>query len=198
MKQSPGPAAPKNPGEEVSVAVASVENGPRIVVPTDPPDTDGLGAIDAPVPPAEVLARLSRESKRGRLAGFRLLGPGVASMTAFGGIYDHELILRASDRGEGARLEFELRLMRKMPTIAVAIIVLMVFPGLQLTDSMLCSYFSWYTIETWWWYMPLTILTLPFMWKQFTASRAAARQDAAATVAKIRRLVHNGGTEGQG
>ncbi|MBL8745482.1 MAG: hypothetical protein JNK58_03905 [Phycisphaerae bacterium] len=138
--------------------------------------------------PEQVIARLARESKRGRLAGFRLL-PGGAAVTAFGGIYDYDLIIHPRPNDTGSRIEFEMRLLRKVPIIAVLLLVFTIVPGLQLTDSMLSIYFSWYTIETWWWYLPLVALSIPLMWKQFRASQAEARRDAGATIEKLREVL---------
>jgi hypothetical protein len=143
---------------------------------------------------AEVLERLAKRSRNGRLAGFRRLegdaeGAGRFGVTAFGGVYDFELIGSIAAHHGGSRIEFEMRLMRKTPIIAAALIVFTVFPGLPLTHSMLSIYFSWYRIETWWWYLPLVVLTLPLMWKQFTASRAEACRDAVETIEKIERVL---------
>ena len=145
--------------------------------------------------PAQIVEKLGTRSKRGKLAGYELRrspsagGPAVIRLLAFGGIYDHELICTATAMndvaGEGTRMSFELRLLRKMPLIAIALLVISVFPGLPLMDSMLVSYFSWYTIETWWWYLPLVALTVPFMWKQYISGRSEARADAMATIDKL-------------
>jgi hypothetical protein len=125
-----------------------------------------------------------------------VIEPGrIAAVTAFGGVYDYDLLLHVRPRGTaGSSIDFEMRLLRKVPIIAVLLIVVSVFPGLQLTHSMLSIYFSWYTIDTWWWYLPLVALSLPFMWNQFKASRAEAHRDASVTIGKIETLLEMPGT----
>lgn len=142
--------------------------------------------------PARVIEALSTMSKRGRLAGYQTLrqpsssDPGGAyRVLAFGGIYDHEMLARVEPNGAGSRVEFKLRLLRKMPVIAVVLIVVSIFPGLQITDSMLKTYFSWYQFETAWWYIPLVVLTVPFMWKQYRDAVKAVRIDAAEVIRKM-------------
>lgn len=162
-----------------------------------------LPTLRTPLSPEAVLERLDRLSKRGKLPGFarvqQLRGPGTPSGAAFrvlvfGSPYDQELIAALAPEpaasgpasGPGATaLSFRLRLLRKTPTIMIGTIVLTLFPGLPLTDTMLKAYFDWYRIETWWWYVPLTVLTLPFMWRQFTASKRASRAEADQVIAKI-------------
>lgn len=154
-----------------------------------------LPSVASPLSPVQIIERLSRESKRGRLAGFRVIEPGnIAAVTAFGGVYDYDLLIHVSPCATGSRIAFEMHLLRKIPIIAVLLIVVSVFPGLQLTHSMLSIYFTWYTIDTWWWYLPLVALSLPFMWKQFKASRAEAHRDARVTIGKIEGLLTDQGT----
>lgn len=156
-----------------------------------------LRVVQSTLSPAQIIERLARESKRGRLAGFRALRPcadgtPAAAVTAFGGLYDYDLIIRprARDDGQaGSRVGFELRLLRKMPAVAILLFIFSIVPGLQLTHSMLSIYFSWYTIQTWWWYIPLVLLSAPLMWRQFKQSQAEARRDAGVTIGKIEGLL---------
>lgn len=158
------------------------------------PTADGFPVIDAAVAPSEVLARLLALAKRGKLAGYaalprhpRGLDGAAFRVSAFGQPYDREVIaLVAATPGGGSRLSFESRLLRKLPATVIVMTVLTIQPGLWLTDSMLKLYFSWYRIETWWWYLPLVLLSLPVLWKQFKRSEAAAREDALKVVEDIR------------
>jgi hypothetical protein len=154
--------------------------------------------LQSPLSSAEVVERLSRQSKKGKLPGFRLLhkpaserDEGAVRLLVFGGIYDHEMLVRVvpAASGVGSDLGMRVRLLRKMPAAAIAILVLTVFPGMYLTDSMLSTYFEWYTIETWWWYMPLVALMLPVMWKQYTQARAEAQREASELREKLGQLV---------
>lgn len=179
----------ENAAYDCSVSISSHRTPDEQATPIPTPSSN-LSFIETALPPAQVIDRLARESKRGRLAGFRSLGERSAAVTAFGGIYDYELIISPQSAGaSGSRVEFELRLLRKMPAIAIALFVVSIFPGLQLTHSMLSIYFSWYTIQTWWWYLPLVLLSAPLMWKQFRGSQAEARRDAEATIEKLRPLL---------
>lgn len=157
---------------------------------------DAPPVLRSPLPTREVVERLSRQSKKGKLPGFKLLrkptsdtDEGGVRLLVFGGIYDHEMLVRVVPAGAGAELLMRVRLLLKMPMAAIAILVLTVFPGMYLTDSMLSTYFEWYTIETWWWYMPLVLLMLPMMWKQYTQARAEAKREAAELCEKLAQLV---------
>jgi hypothetical protein len=200
MKHTPGPVAPERLVEIADVAVAvppesEMEDSPMRGSEASAFEKAALPSVESPLSPAKVIERLSRASKRGRLAGFRVIEPGkIAAVTAFGGVYDYDLLLRLRPRGTtGSSIDFEMRLLRKVPIIAVLLIVVSVFPGLQLTHSMLSIYFSWYTIDTWWWYLPLVALSLPFMWNQFKASRTEAHRDARVTIGKIETLLEKQG-----
>ncbi|MDX2115662.1 MAG: hypothetical protein SFZ24_08595 [Planctomycetota bacterium] len=146
--------------------------------------------IRSPLGGEALIDRLSKMSKRGKLAGFeRRPAEGGFRVLAFGGVYDYELVGRVSGEGSGSVVRFEMRVLKKMPIAAVVILVLTVFPGLPLTDSMLSTYFDWYRIETWWWYLPLVALMIPMMWKQYRASASAARVDGAEVIGKMAREV---------
>jgi hypothetical protein len=140
--------------------------------------------------PRAVMERLSKRAKMGKLAGFAA-EPGGMSFTILvsGGIYDHVLRGRVAAEGTGSRLTFELEILKKMPIAAVAVVVLTFFPGLYLTDSMLTTYFEWYRIETWWWYVPLGLLMIPVLWKQYRVGSAVARVDAGELIGVVAREV---------
>lgn len=174
-----------------------------------PRDSGGAGDFNAPplhtpLTPNEVVERVGKRSKAGKLAGYTLITPASADgatvrVLAFGGIYDHELICAVTPGpggtggsggpggpGGGSTIAFDLRVLRKMPIIAAVMIIVTIFPGLPLTHSMLSLYFDWYTIQTWWWYMPLVVLMLPMMWKQYKMARREALQHAQETIGKLR------------
>lgn len=159
------------------------------------------GAAHAPLPvlrtPLSVDAavkRLDALSRQGKLAGFQSGSGGGGSVggvvfrtEAFAEPFDRELLASVQQAdANGATFEFRLRLLPKMPLIFAVVIVLSIWPGVWLTDSMLRTYFSWYTIETWWWYLPLTILPLlwyvPSVWKK---SKRMAHESALEVIAKM-------------
>lgn len=171
------------------------EHNPAVEAPTPPVGREhDLGTVESPHAPSEVLSRLLALAKRGKLAGYQA-GTGDASASVgttfrasiFGEPYDRELIGAVEPKaGGGSIIRLRSRLLRKLPAIMIAVFILTVQPGLWLTDSMLKVYFSWYRIETWWWYLPLVLLSAPVMWKQFKKSERTAAAEAALVVQAIR------------
>lgn len=139
-----------------------------------------LPTLEVPLPPAEVIQRLDKASRRGRLPGFEKGNGEVLFRTdAWGTPFDSDLMARCESTGEVTRLGFSVRLRRKLPAIYVVILAVTVWPGVIVTDSMLRLWFEWYNHLTqialfnvggfsWFtyaWYLPLTVLPLPWMWK---------------------------------
>ena len=157
-------------------------------------DTDGsqLPTIETRSAPAEVIEALTGMSKRGKLAGFEKRSATSAVAAAHGTPFDSDLLIEAHEREGGCRVAFEVRLRRRMPWIFVVVLVLAVWPGLPLTDSFLLG-FGWYErlmsgpVETWMWYLPLTIIPAPFAVRSaIRKSRVSAREHALETIERIR------------
>ncbi len=146
----------------------------------------------------QILAGLEALSKKGKLAGFergRTGGAGTpgeadARFAAHGHPFDGLVLVRATD----GRADFELFMPRKMPVIFGVILALTVWPGLPITDSFLYG-FVWYErlmgltgwLDTWVWYLPLTLLPAPFMLRSVVRkSRTAAMEHARETVERVR------------
>ncbi|MGP1345723.1 MAG: hypothetical protein ACTS3F_03535 [Phycisphaerales bacterium] len=169
--------------------------------------------VRSPMPPDGVVGALETASRRGKLPGFRSLPPppepGARRVCCdvFGSPYDRDLIitiLPARAHQEGARhadpaaptgstLRFESRLRRKFPAAVAIVMALAIWPGVWMTDSLLVSYFSWYPRAGWVtpaWYIPLTLLAIPALWKQYRKSESGAAVEAASVVDKIARLVN--------
>jgi len=153
---------------------------------TELPDIPTASDADA------VVAKLRNRSKRGKLPGFNgSPSEGVASVAAYGTPFDGTLFVHH----EPGRLRFQVRLNQKIPAIFAVILVLTVWPGMPLTDSFL-SNFLWYEkllakgLETWMWYVPTTILPLPFVWRTaIKKSRASIYAHAHETIEKLRPLL---------
>lgn len=136
-----------------------------------------------------VFAALSKMSKRGKLAGFEYNGgPGAAIADAHGTPFDSDLVIEYT-KGE---VQFSLQLRKKMPGIFMALLLVSVWPGLPLTDSFMFN-FEWYerlmgeSIQTWMWYLPLTVLPIPFVWKSaLKKSKASAHTHAVETIEMIK------------
>lgn len=153
---------------------------------TTPPEP--LSSIVTPLGDADILERVRALSRAGRLPGLRTGGPSgvLFRVDAFGWVFDYDLVgVRA-----GSEVRFGLEVQRLWPSLFILVCVLSVFPGVWLTDSMLSTYFSWYPREFWKtcaWYLPLTILPMPWAWSTaMKRSRLAADASARETIEKLR------------
>lgn len=141
----------------------------------------------------EVKERLRAMSKRGKLPGFDADEPaGLCSVAAHGTPFDSKLVIRH----DADKLSFQCELLPTMPRVFVLILIITIWPGLPLTEGFLVS-FDWYNglmnsigIETWHWYLPLTILPAPFAYRgAMKKSRSSAHESAVETVEKIRAVL---------
>ncbi len=153
---------------------------------TAPPDPgSSTTSLHANCPPAEVVTRLDQASRRGKLPGFRA-GPGAQSFSVrlMGEPFDRELLGQAAPAPQGATVSIRERVLILWPAVAAIFCIIAIWPGVWLTDSMLETYWPWLTrhVETWWWYIPLTAIPLPFalrtMWRKSAASAAEQRDKA--------------------
>lgn len=134
----------------------------------------------------EIERRAARLSERGKLPGYR---GGVAGAlfecAAFGNPFDYRLVARL----EGGELRFEARLRARMPAVFWAVMAFTVWPGVIFTDSLLNTWFGWYPNETWVtyaWYVPLTLLPLPWVHRRLMRrTRLAALVHAHEQIGKI-------------
>ena len=154
-----------------------------------------LPIIFSPLSGVEILARLDGAARRGKLPGFHKgQNDSLFHLADFGSPFESALDATAVPTGAGTSLSFELRLKPLMPWVFVACLVLSVWPGVWLTDSMLKTYFiSWYTMSFWWtcaWYMPLTVPFVPIaILQSLRRSRASAKHAAMELITKVRALV---------
>jgi hypothetical protein len=141
----------------------------------------------------EIKGRLLKLSKRGKLAGYEPSCPnGLAAVAAHGAPFDSKLVLHHRD-GE---VSFELKMIALMPQLFVALLIVTIWPGLPLTEVFLDS-FVWYTdfvaktgIETWHWYLPLTVLPAPFAFKgAIKKSKSSAYESAIETIEKLDKVL---------
>lgn len=139
-----------------------------------------------------VFAALSTMSKQGKLAGYQhLSGESSATADAHGNPFDSDLIVTYNDQSIG----FDLKMRSKLPIIFAVVLVLTVWPGLPLTDSFMFN-FAWYErlmgdkVQTWMWYLPFTILPIPFVWRSsMMKSQKSALGHAMETIEKIRAVL---------
>jgi hypothetical protein len=140
------------------------------------------------LPPEEILRRLDATARRGLLAGFIPGRPGeLFGIEELGAPFDYHLAAVATPRGPLTEIAFVPRRKPRTPLITLAVIAFSIWPGVWLTDSMLRTYFHSYHAPTWMWYLPLTILPVPWMWRSLSRkSLDAAARHADEAVTAIR------------
>jgi hypothetical protein len=154
-----------------------------------------LPDLVSPLPAQQVLSRLEAAAKKGRLPGFDTSRAGVSfCVDAFGAIFDYQLHAVFENEGSSTRIRFQLYRLPKTPALMAGAMAITVWPGLPMTDSMLRSWLGFYDRLPSWvtyaWYIPLTILPLPWMWwKWHTTSKEAATQHGLEQIAAIAALV---------
>lgn len=153
--------------------------------------------LRVPVHKDDAVWKLEVMSRRGRLPGFSREVGGFA-VAAHGTPFDKVLRMQADgDAGDadgGSVFKADLQLERRMPMITLVIFVLTVWPGVMLTDSFLVGHFEFYArwydngdgLQTWWWYVPLTVISLVMAWfGALKKSSASADASARETLDKI-------------
>lgn len=138
----------------------------------------------------EVAKRARRLSERGKLPGYVGNPSGALfACAAFGNPFDYSLL--ASH--EAGKLTFCAKIKPKMPAIFWFVLAFTIWPGVLFTDSLLNTWFGWYPNETWItyaWYLPLTILPLPWLYKAVMArTRLAALVHAHEQINRIAKAV---------
>lgn len=161
----------------------------------DKPDS-ALPQVRTPLAPTEALARLATAAKRGRLPDYRAIDGSTFEAEAFATPFTHALVGRLAEEGDGAtRMTFSLRRPWAMPALFAVVLVITVWPGAVLTDSLLATYWAAYGERatrmpwlTYAWYLPLTALPLPWAWRACVRRSAAmAHESARETIVKIAR-----------
>lgn len=150
------------------------------------PITEPLPAIRTPLSPSQVLEKLSVASRRGRLAGFDR-DTTTHSFTAllFSEPFDHTLTAKVDpDPAGGSIIRSTAVMLRRMPVIFAIVLVLTVWPGVWFTDQMIPGQWGW--IPTWWWYLPITVIPLPWVWiKLMKKSKTGAGISAHEVLTKV-------------
>ena len=150
----------------------------------------GRTTILTPLGEGKIAEKLAAMSQRGKLPGFEARSGGFLAL-AYGWVYDFDLVAKfgAVEGVGGTRIGFELLVKKKMPWIVAALLVVSVWPGVWITDSMLSIYFDWYPKEFWKtcvWYLPLAIIPIPWVWKTaMNRSRAEAEVSARELIERV-------------
>ena len=156
-------------------------------------DKKGLASIETGLSEAEVVERLRTMSKRGRLPGFESEGARLFRATAQGAYFDRMLVGRVQREGSASRLRFRMMTAWAVPAIVGTVLAVTIWPGVWLTDSMLVTYWAWYgeqTSKMWWltyaWYVPLTVIPLPWACrKAWDKNNEAARASAVELIERM-------------
>ena len=159
----------------------------------DQPQDNQLPVLQTQHNDAELKARLLKRSKQGKLPGYKADEPGaLASVAAHGTPFDSKLLIHHDHE----QIRFSLKLIPMMPMVFAFLLVITIWPGLPLTDVFLIS-FEWYErfvantgIQTWYWYLPLTILPAPFAYMNaIKKSRRSAYQSAIETIEEFKQFL---------
>lgn len=150
-----------------------------------------LPTVRCTLTPDQVVQAAEKRAKAGKLAGFaRGTGDILFVADIFGEPFDRTLVVKAQPIDGGSRLTFAAPMKPKLPVIFLAVIAFSIWPGVTLTHSLLVTYFSWYTIQTWWWYIPITVLPLPWMYKKMmTKSEASCAGSVLEQIESVREAV---------
>lgn len=166
--------------------------GPAEPTPTNA-STEHPPVVSAPIAPKDAMRALDRASKQGNLPGFEQRSDNQFRALVYGEPFDRELIGTISAESDGCRIDSELRLLLKMPVLSVVLVVVSIWPGVWLTDSMVQTYFASYPNSFWVtaaWYLPLTVIPLPWalrtMWRK---SERVAKEELIKTIEKIERAI---------
>lgn len=144
----------------------------------------------------EVVSTLENLARRGKLPEYRThSGDMLFSIQAYGAPFDHHLEGFAGQVGPTLRITLRLRMLPTLPLIFAMVAIATIWPGVWLTDSMLRTYFSWYDFQTWMWYLPVSILPLPWavrgmVRKSREAAQASARETLAIIIPALGASVH--------
>lgn len=156
------------------------------------PDTQSQAftptTLRTPLAPGEAVARLLKLSRKGKLAGFEKRTDTEFRVSVFGTLYDCQMIGRAQPADDGSTIILTTSLLKKLPVTIIVVFALATWPGVILTESLLESYFPGSLVAryTWWWYIPLMLVTVPALIKQYKGSMRAAYEHEQEVIEKIR------------
>jgi hypothetical protein len=150
-----------------------------------------LPVVRCGLTPEQVVMAAEKRAKAGKLAGFaRGSGEVLFVADVFGEPFDRTLVVKGETVEGGTRLTFAAPMKKRLPWIFIAVIAFSIWPGVTLTHSLLVTYFSWYTIATWWWYIPITVIPLPWIYKKMvTKSEASCAGSAMEQIESVREAV---------
>ena len=142
-----------------------------------------LPSLGVPLTEEEILDRLGTASRRGRLPGFvpRPEGGALFRVAAFGTPLDSDLDARPRRINGLVMLDFTLRVPGRLAVILAVTLALTVWPGVYFMDQLMIQLLpgvrAW--APTWWWYLPLAIVPIPWVWRGVMHKARATAQASA-------------------
>lgn len=162
----------------------------------EPTDGASLPILSSPYSAPEIVARLDALARRGKLPGFQRTPnqPTLFEMTDFGTPFESVLAATATPSAVGTDLAFQSRMKRGTLWVFNIALIVSVWPGVWLTDSMIRTYFPSYPLSfggTCAWYLPLTILPAPLaLLSALRRSRTTAHAEALSLITSIANAIH--------
>lgn len=157
--------------------------------------------LTVPYATAEIVSTLDAAARRGKLAGFEPGAPGTGYIfraEAFGTPFEGWLLAHATltpttpGGGPNTTLTYSRRLKPLWPWTFALVLLLSVWPGVLLTESLLAAMlpnWTWLWKTTWYWYLPLSTLGgIAGMHQALKRSRltiAASTHEAAETIKSL-------------
>ena len=136
-----------------------------------------LPSLAVPLTTDEVLDRLGTASRRGRLPGFdaKPTSGALFRVAAFGTPMDSDLDARPRQVNGLVMLDFSVVAPRRLAVVLALSLVLTVWPGVYFMDQLMIQVlpgvWNWLPAlpgpmsHTWWWYLPVSILPIPWVWR---------------------------------
>jgi len=163
-------------------------------------DADPLrGDVVVPtaLPAKSVAEKLTHAGRRGKLPGFEAAGEGGFRIDCDAVPFDYSLVGQIKPEGEGSSVTLRAVRRRLMPWVFGVTLAATVWPGVWLTDSLMgvywASYSRWSEQMPWLtyaWYLPITALPLPWLWRTLTRkSEAMAKESATKLVNAVRAML---------
>ena len=145
--------------------------------------------------PEQIVAKLDAAARRGKLAAFeRRAAPLLFRVEAFGTPFEGTLNATASTSAEGTTLTYSRAFRPAWPWGFAMVLILSVWPGVVLTESLLAATFpswTWLWKTTYYWYLPLAIVGGIWGWigaiKKSRLTVAASAHEMAEKIAAILR-----------
>lgn len=166
--------------------------------------TAPLPTLVVPLAASSVVETFDKLARRGKLAGFTPIDPArtdkatagsLFSIAAFGSPFDAVLFARIqiskrdASQPPSTRLVFSRSLKTKGLYLFGLVLLLTIWPGIELTRSLLASTFPeqrWLIDTLPYWYLPLTIISLPWgLWEAWRRSDRSSHLAAHIAITKL-------------